>query len=183
MFRVPVDDEIELFLVEERRAEELFRLVDEDREHIAPWLPWVPNVIDIEDERRAIRTALEGFAKGEGFWCGIRFRGALVGSIGIILRPADSEAEIGYWVVKRAEGQGIVTRATRALTEAAFRDLGMDRVVIRCAAENTRSAPIPERLGFTLEGTLRQAERVGERLYDQRVYALLASEFGNPTSD
>jgi RimJ/RimL family protein N-acetyltransferase len=50
------------------------------------------------------------------------------------------------------------------------------RVEIRAAPENARSRAIPERLGFTQEGTLRQVERVGDRYLDNVVYAMLAED-------
>ena len=45
------------------------------------------------------------------------------------------------------------------------------------APENARSRAIPERLGFTQEGTLRQVERVGDRDLDNVVYAMLAEDW------
>jgi hypothetical protein len=51
------------------------------------------------------------------------------------------------------------------------------RVEIRAAPENARSRAIPERLGFTQEGTLRQVERVGDRYLDNVVYAMLAEDW------
>ena len=51
------------------------------------------------------------------------------------------------------------------------------RVEIRAAQENARSRAIPERLGFTQEGTLRQVERVGDRYLDNVVYAMLAEDW------
>jgi L-amino acid N-acyltransferase YncA len=43
------------------------------------------------------------------------------------------------------------------------------RVEIRAAPANARSRAIPERPGFTQEGTLRQVERVGDRYLDNVV--------------
>jgi ribosomal-protein-serine acetyltransferase len=55
-----------------------------------------------------------------------------------------------------------------------FIDLGLNRVVVNCAVDNTRSRAIPERLGFNLEATLREREVGGK---DQIVYSLLRSEW------
>jgi ribosomal-protein-serine acetyltransferase len=55
--------------------------------------------------------------------------------------------------------------------------LGMNRIEIRCSAENIRSAAIPKRFGFTQEGRLRQRELRQERLHDFLIFGLLRSEW------
>ena len=68
--------------------------------------------------------------------------------------------EFGYWLGAEFEGNGI------------------NRIVIRCHPENTRSSAIPKRLGFTLEGTLRECTRLNGELIDMQIYSLLRREWG-----
>ena len=84
---------------------------------------------------------------------------------------------IGYWVAARHEGKGVVTATVRALVDQAFGEWGLDRVTIEAAVENRRSRAIPERLGFTQEGVLRDSQLVGGRYHDGALYALLAPEW------
>ncbi|MNT17766.1 putative ribosomal N-acetyltransferase YdaF [compost metagenome] len=70
-----------------------------------------------------------------------------------------------------------MTRACRAVIDHAFRELALNRLEIRCGAENLRSQAIAQRLGFTREGTLRQAMCLNQHLIDQVVFGLLASEW------
>ena len=83
---------------------------------------------------------------------------------------------MGYWLDKEAQGTGLMTRSCSALLEHAFAELDLNRVEIRCAVDNARSRAIPERLGFRLEGQLRQAEWLYDRFVDHAVYGLLARE-------
>ena len=53
----------------------------------------------------------------------------------------------------------------------------MNRVEIRCATENVRSRAVPERLGFKLEGILRQSIWRHKRYYDLAMYGILAEEW------
>ena len=53
----------------------------------------------------------------------------------------------------------------------------MNRVTIQCATENTRSRAIPERLGFTFEGIVRETEWLYDRYVDHALYGLLRSEY------
>lgn len=81
--------------------------------------------------------------------------------------------EIGWWCRKRAQGQGLITEAARALTEFAFATLGARRVWCLGDEENERSWRVAERLGFAYEGTLKseRADPDGTRR-NMRVYAM-----------
>ena len=178
MFTIRVDDEIELGLLEERHADALFALTERNREHLRRWLPWVDAVQVTEDTRHFLRQSLEQLARGDGFQAGIWLRGKLVGVIGFhrIKHPSRT-TEIGYWLDAKAQGQGVMTRACRAMVSYAFAELGLNRVEIHCATGNTRSCAIPERLGFTREGVLRQVEWLDGKPVDHAVYAVLAEEW------
>ncbi len=84
--------------------------------------------------------------------------------------------EIGYWINTKAAGNGYISEAVSALTELAFTTLECNRLEIQCDAENVKSRAIPEKLGFTLEGTLHNDVRSvdGKRLTDTCIYAKYA---------
>jgi RimJ/RimL family protein N-acetyltransferase len=67
--------------------------------------------------------------------------------------------ETGYWIRKSCSGKGLMTEAVNAITQYAFKQLGVKRITITCDKDNIRSGKIPERLGFTLEGTLKANRR------------------------
>ncbi|WP_139697682.1 GNAT family N-acetyltransferase, partial [Aeromonas salmonicida] len=70
-----------------------------------------------------------------------------------------------------------ITRACQALIHHAFDELGMEKVEIRAAVDNTASRAVCERLGFTLEGVLRRAEKLPHGIVDHACYGLLRSEW------
>jgi ribosomal-protein-serine acetyltransferase len=84
---------------------------------------------------------------------------------------------IGYWLGKTHQGRGTMTRTVGVLLDHAFGTWKLNRVEIRAAPENARSRAIPERLGFRQEGTLREAQRIGDRYLDDVVYAMLGSDW------
>lgn len=85
--------------------------------------------------------------------------------------------ELGADLHRDCHGQGIATEVTSRLIDCAFSDLGVNRIEIRCHPGNTGSARIAEKLGFALEGFLRQYVTVpGKGLVDEAVYSLLADE-------
>jgi len=183
-FIVPVDVEIELQILEERDAQGLYRLIDSNRAYLRQWLPWVDSETSVEDSRRFVLRCLQHYLDNEGFALGIRFHGQLAGVLGChSLDWPGRKIEIGYWLGADFQGRGMMTRACRAAVRYAFEKLQINRVTILCATGNLRSRAIPQRLGFTQEGTLREAEWLYDHFVDLVVYSLLAREWAAQDAD
>jgi ribosomal-protein-serine acetyltransferase len=179
MFPIRLDEDIALELLELRHAEELFRVTDANRDHLRQWLPWVDGSRSPEDTAAFIRLTRQQLTNNNGFQTAIRYRGTLVGVVGHhAISWANRSASLGYWLSRDAQGRGIMTQACRTYTSHAFETWKLNRMEIRCAVENRRSRAIPERLGFRLEGTIRQAEWLYDHFVDHVVYGMLASEWG-----
>src|SRR5512146_3581454 len=167
MFRRVLGEGVELVSLEERHAEEMFRLIDRNREHLGPWMPWLDSTLTAEDSREFIRRSRAQQAKGEALVAGIFVGGRLAGVTSFVrIDAANRSAMIGYWIGEEHQGKGLMTRACVALVEYGFGDLGLNRIVIEAATDNRRSQAVPRRLGFTLEGVERQAEWVNDRFVD-----------------
>jgi ribosomal-protein-serine acetyltransferase len=82
MFTLVVDDNIQLKLLEKRDAGALIQLVNDNREYLREWLPWVDDMQTAEDYYPIIDMWLEQFAKNDGFQAGILYEEKLVGMIG-----------------------------------------------------------------------------------------------------
>jgi ribosomal-protein-serine acetyltransferase len=169
-------DGVELRLLEAEDADEVFALVDADRERLRRWMPWVDGTIAPADSRTFIEGARASTTDLDAI--GIYVDGRYAGGIGMRVYPLNRNAEIGYWIGSALEGRGLVTRACEALIRHAFEALGMHRVSIRVAPGNSRSLAIPERLGFTREGVEREAGRTdGQGFVDLVVFGLLDREW------
>ena len=176
-FPIEVDEEIKLGLAKIEDTEELFKIVDENRGYLAKWLSWVPGWT-IENQQEAIRQESRILSEGSGIALNIRYCGELVGRIGVhSMYLPYRRAEIAYWLAQPAIGNGVMTRSCRALVDYLFGTLKLHRIEIRCIPENTRSSAIPKRLGFTYEGTLKEASLINGRYVDQEVYRLLEQEW------
>jgi ribosomal-protein-serine acetyltransferase len=177
-FPMAAGPDLELRPLEEADAEELFALVDANRGYLREWLPWLDQNTEIEHTRAFIRATRKHHADRNGFTCGIRRRGALVGVVGLhAIDWPNRKTSLGYWVAEPHQGRGIMTRACAALLPYVFDELGLNCVEIGCAVGNARSNAIPGRLGFTREGVLRQREWLYDHFVDHVVYSLLASEW------
>ena len=161
--------------------EELWALVDRERDRLGEWMLWVAlnPTMTIEDEREWLESVSSNPQNLEG--CGIFVDGRFVGGVGLMPEQFGITGEIGYWIGSEHEGRGLVTRAVLVLLDVGFEELGLNRIVIRAGVGNARSRAIPERLGFTREGTERGAGRGTGGYYDSVVYSMLRDEW-TPTT-
>lgn len=178
MFKHIVDNEVELKLLDIIHAEELFSLTNSCRQYLREWLPWVDGSRTIEDTKSFIQLTKQQFVANNGCQAGIWYNGSLAGVIGYHgLNGMSKHTSIGYWLGQKYQGHGIMTKACRAFVNYALADLQLNRVEIRCAEKNYRSRAIPERLGFMMEGTIREAEWLCDHYVDHVVYGMLAKDW------
>ena len=179
MLRRELEGGAQLRLLEESDAVELYALVDRNRRHLEPWLPWVPATTGPASIREFIRATRRQVAENDGLQLAIvADGGAIAGVVGVHrIDWANRSTTIGYWLSADAQGRGTMTAAVRALVDHAFRGWGLNRVEISAAVDNARSRAVPERLGFREEGVRREAERHAGRYLDLVVYAMLAADW------
>lgn len=177
-FALRVDDELELGLLERGDVPALTALVDAQREHLRPWMPWAGDLSEGATRGFVEGRALAAIAEADGFETGIWWRGRLVGACGLhTMYREPLRGSLGYWLAAEAQGHGIVTRAMRAVTAKAFDDLGFERVDLRADVANAASRAVAERLGFVFEGVLRREYWNGQAYVDVAIYALLRHEW------
>src|SRR5947209_10267740 len=115
-------------------AHELFALTLANRESLSQWLTWVPSVTSVGDTREYLRGSERSALEHRAFVCGIYVNGPLAGASELPdIDWLNRHAKIGYWLDDAHRGQGIMTRAARALVEYAFDALDLNRIEIRAA--------------------------------------------------
>jgi RimJ/RimL family protein N-acetyltransferase len=143
---------------------------------LKPWMPWAHNNQTVDDVEGNIRDAHAKFLTREDLRLHIfhKVTGEFIGSSGLHRINWDiPKFEIGYWIDTRLSGKGYITEAGGGITDFAFKELNAKRVEIRCDSQNVRSRAIPEKLGYTLEGILKNdgISCEGTDLRDTCVYA------------
>jgi ribosomal-protein-serine acetyltransferase len=165
-------------LLRRRHARSLYSLTDRNRDRLRRWMPWVDRVHGIAGTLNFIEQGLGQSNNGAGFQSGIWVDGDLVGVVGTHRIDWENRSTgLGYWIDGAQEGRGIVSRCVGAVLDYLFATLHLHRVEIRAATDNQRSRAVPERLGFRLEGVMRQDHRVGNVWQDLAVYGILRSEW------
>jgi len=151
-------------------------------EHDAPFL--VEAYADPEIQRWHVRTmdtdeAHEWITARTDRWEGelgadwvVTRGGTPVGRVG--LRAVDLDeghAEVAYWVVPAARGQGLAVIALGALSAWAFDSVGFHRLDLHHSVENTSSCRLAAKCGYDLEGIARSSVLHGDGWHDMHLHA------------
>jgi ribosomal-protein-serine acetyltransferase len=147
LFEIKIDESLSLVIPNLNRAAEIFSLIDEDRNHLRTWLPWVGVTTSVEDTRKNLARRIAAFDKKEQASFYGLLNGEVVASVGFISFD-DNDGEIGYWLLSKYEGRGLMTSFVQACVDYGFDKLNLNKIIIKCAEGNSKSAAVPKRLGF-----------------------------------
>ncbi|MBO4284693.1 MAG: GNAT family N-acetyltransferase [Alphaproteobacteria bacterium] len=139
-------------------ANEIYHHIEESRAHLEVFLPWADTTKSPEDEFVALKDFAQGFDQKTNFAYIIREKNThrFLGCIELMnVDTKNLSAEIGYWLSKKACGNGYMLEAVRALEKVAF-EKGINRIVIRNDVKNIKSAHVARNAGYHLDGVLRE---------------------------
>ena len=173
MFQIIIDDEITLNLVNESCAPKYVQLVSESSEYICKWMAWPAFCKTESDFKAFIKRSQHKYVDGQSLNCAIEYKGEVVGNCGFnSINNNLKVAEIGYWLGKQYQGNGIITRSCQALIHHAFTELAMQKVQIAAAEDNLSSRAVCERLGMKLEGIITNKEKIGDHILNHAIYGM-----------
>ncbi|MEO9022728.1 MAG: GNAT family protein [Ginsengibacter sp.] len=177
---IQISEKIRLELTAVKHVVPLLDVIDNNRDHLSEFLPWVGEMQTAEDLKSYLKNCEMLYRQEKEVSFVIFFNEVLVGRIG--LNHLDSQnrmGAIGYWLSKNAQGQGIILRSCKWIINYGFKDLNLQRIELKAAVENVKSRAIPVKLNFKEEGILRHAELVNNRFIDLVLYSILKDEWKN----
>lgn len=164
--------------LEVNQAESFFKHIEENRDSYADTIPFVSKTHSLEAMRGLIAQNLRrqeaGTAEFYTLWDGETMAGYF------LVREKENDArwaEIGYMIGRQWRGAGISNKICRLLIEELFLHQGMQKIVICCNADNLASIGLAKKLGFQLEGNLRNHFVVNGKLCNMLYFGLLKEEW------
>jgi RimJ/RimL family protein N-acetyltransferase len=120
----------------------------------------VPSPYTDDDARHFVASAGTALADGSGahlLAVDTDDHDRVLGAVGLSVDVRDWSGELGYWVAPEARRRQVATRASRLLLRFGFDELELGYVMLWAAATNAGSNGVARALGFTHEGSCRQA--------------------------
>lgn len=172
-----IDNEIALRSLTKPDDKIIFNAIDSNRAFLRKWLPFVDQTKKLRHTALYVNSIVDDVEKTQEVFT-IWVQDEFAGLIGI--KDTDyqnKKTEIGYWLVEKYTGKGIMTKAVEWLISYIFNTLELNRIQIKCGVNNEKSAAIPKRFQFQFEGIERAGERHLYNFIDLEVYSLLKEEW------
>lgn len=178
MEHIVVNEKIRLELLNRSMAKEIFSAINHDRLYLKKWLPFVEMTNDISDTENFIDSVTSNLKYKRDEIYSIRYHEAFAGLIGF--KDADwvnRKTELGYWLIEKLQGNGIITNCVKKLISYAFVKMKLNRIQIKVAVGNHKSTAIPKKLGFKFEGIERAGELLDGKYLDLEIYSLIKQDW------
>lgn len=171
MFCYYVDSDISLVLVNSKFAKEVATLVNNQRDYLGEWLPWVANNNE-EAYKAFVHFTMHHYADDKALHTHIIYKGDIVGSVSLnTINATLKKVEIGYWLSYDYQGRGIMTKAVHAIMKIAKDVYDAQVAIIKAAEHNLPSRRVAERLGFTYDGVIANNELVNGQILNHVIYS------------
>lgn len=156
----------------------IFNVIDSHRSYLRKWLTFIDTSKNESSTINYIESTRSYNKNGDVVFV-INFEGKIAGLIGYeAINIYRRKAELGYWIFPQYEGRGIMSSAVKEMLYLGFIEYKFNRIEIKCALKNIRSASIATKFNFKLEGIERDGELLSSGVYtDVLVYSLLYREY------
>lgn len=161
--------------IDETQAEALAKLVQNNQDEFK-YIPYTASLKTPEKALAEIQSMAKNWDNGAHYTYFIF--GAdeeLLGYVGLKVRSNRHVAEVSYYLDKFAMGKGYAARAITALSDLFFEN-GGHRLEIFCNENNMGSVNLAKRLGYHLDGIMREYEFIDDQFQGVAIYSKIKGE-------
>lgn len=148
-------ENVTLMKTEKAFAEERFKVLHENLDHVFEFLKFADSSYSIEDEYNYIESCDEKWKSGKTFDFSVfeNSTGNYIGSVSVMVKSNTRKVlEYGYWLTKSSTGKGYMSQIVNSLTDYLQTEYDPYRVIIRCNDSNLNSANVALKNDFLFEG-------------------------------
>ncbi len=178
-YRLPTLETADLILRRPvmKDAKDIFRYASDPE--VARYVLWEPHR-SLSETKSFVRFLRSRIRSGypSSWVVTLRETGTVIGTIGFIWYSDENRsAEIGYSFSREYWNRGYATQALRAVIDAVFRSLPVNRLEAQHDVRNPASGRVMEKCGLRKEGVLRNRILNKGEYVDAALYALLRADW------
>ena len=170
--KIDISPEIVLSPLTLADATSIFLLVNQNREDMQRFFPWVKTVENREGAEAYIASRIYG-GKSGAHWFSVNFRGKQCGVFGIkSIDKSRATAEVGYWLCKDVRGNGITNKIISSLSQFLAVAKSVKIIEFQCLEYNQAGQAVIEKAGASQIDTIKNEMDIEEKEQNILVYQL-----------
>lgn len=174
---IKINEDLSLKLGTASDVPVFFASLIENQVYLGKYIPWVNAVKSEKGAETLILKWRDNFRLGRGFNFLIFYKEQFAGTIGFnYFDKLNQKTDVGYWLIRKMQGRGLIHECMIALMNYVFLNLRYHRIEVRCAVDNLPSQRVPERLGFTKEGIMRESMFIEDEFVDSILFSILSTD-------
>jgi ribosomal-protein-serine acetyltransferase len=162
-----------------RDAQSLYKAIRASLKEVGEWLPFAHENYSLYESQDWVQKSPGEWKRGSAYnfaICDMQ-TGEIIGGCGINeIGEVNRRANLGYWIRSDRTGKGVAVAATKLLARWGFDALGLRRIEILVAVENSRSLRVAEKAGAKREGVLRNRIDIRGKPRDAVMHSLIPGE-------
>ena len=139
---LPTDENAKMFL----------DVIEANRDYLEAWQGHFGQLHTVDEVRKKLEQRYTQISQNENVLFGIFHNDNLIGRIRFF-HIKGNECEIGYWLIKSANGNGFMSEALNALEQELFK-FGFTKIKLDIDNGNAPSESLAKRNGYVLENRL-----------------------------
>lgn len=136
-------------------AQQIFDIIEQNRDYLMDWQGHFGELKTVDDVLTYLNKRFNQINTNDGICFYIYHNDNIIGRIRFF-KVKDNSCEIGYWLIKSANGHGYMSEALSALEFELFKS-GFQKIILDIDAGNIPSENIAKRNGYKLEKCLPMA--------------------------
>ena len=137
-------------------AKLVYEVESKNKDCLLPWLQWANDVKSPKDAYEFLRYSDKRWESDSAYEYFIVLNDEIIGNCGAnSVDLKNRKAELGYWLAGDHRGKGYMAEAVSLLEQELFK-AGINKIIIHNDVLNTGSVNVAKKLGYELEGVLKQ---------------------------
>lgn len=147
--------DLRVLLPTKENATVLLNIIDQNRDYFIQWQGHFGELKTVDDVENYLDKRANQIKNDQGMCFYIYHKDNIIGRIRFF-NIQNNACEIGYWLIKSANGNGFMSEALQALESELFK-FGFDKITLDIDDGNVRSESLAKRNGYKLENRLSMA--------------------------
>ncbi|EGR33492.1 ribosomal protein-serine acetyltransferase, putative, partial [Ichthyophthirius multifiliis] len=158
----------------------IFDLIIKNKDFLKETMVWVDKYKSVQDAINFIYFCNQQHELRKQAVYIIIYDFEVIGSLSFVnLDLEKQKGELGYWLSQEYNGQGIMSKCIQSFIEYGFKELKLNKIIIKCIEKNIKSSKLAEKLCFKFKKMQKEGFEINNIKHNVLKYELIKNQKQN----